>query len=410
MQLSLFEQSETTGVDLAELFAAYYQCRKNKRNTANALAFEVNLEENLIDLWRELNSGTYQPRRSIAFIIDQPVKREIFAADFRDRVVHHWLIGKLNPLFEKQFIYDSYACRVGKGTHFGINRADRFIRRCSANYTRDCFVLKLDIQGFFMHIDRKRLFNRLQLFIREKYQEQDWPKVLEVTKKMVFNDPVRNCYQKSSPKKWVGLPASKSLFHAAPDCGLPIGNLSSQVFANFYMDMFDHFVKHDLGIKYYGRYVDDFIIVHQSKDYLKRLIPILRTFLTEELGLSLHPKKIYLQHYAKGLTFLGVVIKPNRIYIGARTKGNFYEAIQRQNVVIQDHKPGKAEQAQFLSSINSYLGILQHYHTYNLRKKMLWRYLSGYWWNLSYASGGYVKMVLKLQKGRRPVLEKTEEH
>jgi hypothetical protein len=208
----------------------------------------------------------------------------------------------------------------------------------------------------------------------------------------------------------VGLPASKSLFHAAPDCGLPIGNLSSQVFANFYMDMFDHFVKHDLGIKYYGRYVDDFIIVHQSKDYLKRLIPILRTFLTEELGLSLHPKKIYLQHYAKGLTFLGVVIKPNRIYIGARTKGNFYEAIQRQNVVIQDHKPGKAEQAQFLSSINSYLGILQHYHTYNLRKKMLWRYLSGYWWNLSYASGGYVKMVLKLQKGRRPVLEKTEEH
>ena len=115
MQLNIFDTENNEGaseIDLAELFAAYYQCRKNKRNTANALAFEVDLEENLIDLWRELNSGTYRPRRSIAFVLDQPVKREIFAADFRDRVVHHWLIGKLNPLFEKQFIYDSYACRV----------------------------------------------------------------------------------------------------------------------------------------------------------------------------------------------------------------------------------------------------------------------------------------------------------
>ena len=260
MQLTIFdsvENAERLGVDLAELFSAYYQCRKNKRNTANALAFEVDLEENLIDLWRELNSGLYQPRRSIAFVLDQPVKREIFAADFRDRVVHHWLIGKLNPLFEKQFIYDSYACRVGKGTHFGIKRADRFIRRCSANYTHDCYVLKLDIQGFFMHIDRKRLFDRLQQFIRQKYKGKDRQKVLEVTEKIVFNDPVRNCFKKSSPKKWKGLPPSKSLFHSSPNCGLPIGNLTSQIFANFYMDGFDHFIKHDLGLKYYGRYVDD---------------------------------------------------------------------------------------------------------------------------------------------------------
>jgi len=156
------------------------------------------------------------------------------------------------------------------------------------------------------------------------------------------------------------LPNDKSLFHSAFQRGLPIGNLTSQIFANFYMNSFDHFVKHDLGIRYYGRYVDDFVLVHPDKNFLKSLIPVIKAYLSKELCLPLHPKKIYLQHFSKGVKFLGVVIKPHRIYIANRTKGNFYEAIEKQNKIARNHKPTKKEQKDFLSSMNSYLGIIKH--------------------------------------------------
>ena len=152
-----------------QMFQAYYNCRKNKRNTINALRFEKHFEKNLFELCREIKTGKYQPGRSIAFIVNHPVKREVFAADFRDRVVHHWLINRLNPYFEKAFISDSYACRVNKGTHFGIQRVDQFIKECSNKYTKDCYILKLDVRGFFMHINRNLLFDRLNMFIDYHY-------------------------------------------------------------------------------------------------------------------------------------------------------------------------------------------------------------------------------------------------
>lgn len=232
----------------------------------------------------------------------------------------------------------------------------------------------------------------------ERYHALDRDRVIELCHKVIYCDPARHCIIKGRRLDWDDLPRSKSLFHSPPDCGLPIGNLTSQVFANFYMDRFDHYVKHDLGIRYYGRYVDDFIIVHHDKDYLKNLIKTLSTFLTDKLHLTLHPKKIYLQHYTRGVQFLGTFIKPNRIYIGKRTKSNFYQAIQKQNVITRDHKPTKQEQKTFQSSMNSYLGIMKHYRTYRLRKKMLWKYLSPYWWNHVYVSGSYQKLVMKVRR------------
>lgn len=396
-QLTLFDllQDSKPTIELAELFEAYFACRGNKRNTLNALAFEADYETNLLTLCTEINDGSYQPGKSIAFIVNKPVKREIFAADFRDRVVHHLIVGKLNPLFEKIFIYDSYACRVGKGTHLGIRRVDRFIRQCSQNYTTDCYVLKLDIKGFFMHINRTILFTGLQALIEQKYLHADKELLLDLCHKVIHYDPAQNCIIKSKRSAWRGLPADKSLFHSAPQCGLPIGNLTSQVFANFYMNRFDHFIKHDLGIRYYGRYVDDFILVHQDKEYLKSLIPIIKTTLQECLQLTLHPNKIYLQHYSKGVQFLGAVIKPHRIYIANRTKGNFYMAIQQQNALVEEHKPNHKQRAAFLSSMNSYLGIMKHYKTHKLRKRLLFKNLSAWWWNRVYLSGGVAKFVLE---------------
>ena len=161
------------------------------------------------------------------------------------------------------------------------------------------------------------------------------------------------------------------------------------------MNEFDHWVKKELGIKHYGRYVDDFVIIHPDKDYLKSLIPQLSNFLLSTLQLTLHPNKIYFQHYSKGVQFLGTIIKPNRIYIANRTKGNFYEAIEKQNIIARYHKPTKEEQKDFLSSMNSYLGIMKHYKTYNLRKRMINKNLSAWWWNYVYSTGGLSKFVLK---------------
>jgi retron-type reverse transcriptase len=374
-------------IELWELFNAYYTCRGNKRNTHNALSFEVDYENNLVQLCNDLNNNNYKIRRSIAFIVKKPVFREIFAADFRDRVVHHLIINKLNPLFEKEFISDSYACRVDKGTHYGIKRVAGFIQNCSHNYTGDCYILKLDILGFFMHINRFILFERLEKFIQVKYQEPDKELLISLCKEIIFNEPTQNCTIKGSTKNWEGLPNNKSLFHSAPGCGLPIGNLTSQVFANFYMNSLDHFIKYDLGIKYYGRYVDDFVIIHPDKEYLKRLIPLLTSYLSTTLQLTLHPKKQYLQHYTKGVRFLGTVIKPNRIYIGNRTKGNFYMAIQKQNKVVENNIIQLEQLNQFLSSMNSYLGIMKHYKTYRLRMGMLLKYLNPQWLKYVYLVG-----------------------
>lgn len=285
MQLSLFDML-TPKIELEEVFEAYFNCRSNKRNTANAIAFEVDYEHNLVQLCEEINNGTYEIGRSIAFIVDKPVKREIFAADFRDRVVHHLIIGKLNHLFEKQFINDSYSCRVSKGTHYGIGRINKFIRQCSGNYTKDCYMLKLDLQGFFMSINKNILFEKLEYFIRQKYHSADIELIIELCKKTIFNNPTQSCIIKGQRIDWDDLPVTKSLFHSKSSCGLPIGNLTSQVFANFYLDSFDHYIKHDLKIRYYGRYVDDFVIVHENKKYLRELIPILSNFLLSTLHLG----------------------------------------------------------------------------------------------------------------------------
>jgi hypothetical protein len=225
-QLGLFDPDATRGwVALEDLFAAYYTCRRNKRRTHNALVFELDYESQLVALCDEINNGTYRPGKSVAFIVDKPVKREIFAAEFRDR--------------------------VGKGTLFGI-------------------------RGFFMNINTDGLFARLEQLIIDRYHELDRDIVIELCRLVLFARPTENCVIKGRRSDWDGLPPSKSLFYSPPRCGLPIGNLSSQVFANFYLNVFDHFVKHDLGIRFYGRYVDDFVVVHTDHEYLVSLIGVLR--------------------------------------------------------------------------------------------------------------------------------------
>ena len=152
-------------LEFHNLIDAYMQCRKNKRGSSAALAFEVDYEHNLWELYNDIIDGSYKINPSTAFVVERPVKREIFASDFRDRVVHHFVMGALIPRLEKEFIYDSYACRAGRGTLFGVKRIRRFIAQCSDGYTKDCYILKCDILGFFMNIDRDLLWQELKSFI-----------------------------------------------------------------------------------------------------------------------------------------------------------------------------------------------------------------------------------------------------
>ncbi len=360
-------------ITLEDLFLAYFDCRKHKRKTANALKFEMDYEESLIRLCDEINNGTYQIGRSISFIVDHPVKREIFAADFRDRIVHHLIMSKVGHIFEKEFVYDSYSCRKNRGTLFGVKRLNRFIRSCSQNYTKDCYVLKMDIQGFFMSIDKEKLLDMIFELVGCNYHEPDKDLLMGLIRQVVMNDCTNNCHIKSPLSFWNGLPSNKSLFGNDEKMGLPIGNYTSQVFANFYLGKLDHFIKSDLGIRYYSRYVDDFVMVHNDKEHLKSLIPVIETFLKEKLGLNLHPRKIVLQHYEKGVKFTGAYIMPGRIYIERRTKGGLYQKIANANKKIRQDPTGfsKEEREHLFASVNSYLGFMRHYKTFKLRKKML---------------------------------------
>lgn len=363
-----------------DLFMAYYEARKHKRNTVNQLRFELNFEHELLQLHDEIAGRTYKPRPSICFVVDVPVKREVFAADFRDRVIHHLLCGYIDPVLERVFVRDSYSCRKGKGTLYGIRRVAHFIKDCSENYTKDCFILKLDISGYFMNIDKDILAGQLSGMLSKEGIERayagipqpDWELVRYLIKEIIYQDVRQDCIVKGSPSDWDGLPLSKSLFQNPPGKGLPIGNLTSQLFSNVYMHVFDDYIASAPDIKYYGRYVDDFVIVHRDREFLKKLIPRIRDYLETSLHLELHPRKIYLQHYKKGVTFLGAVIKPNRLYAAKRTVSHFKKALHGFNSGMAPQElPDKGELLQMRSVVNSYLGVMQHFKSYNLKKKIL---------------------------------------
>ena len=233
---------QVTDFPFEELLVAYFDCREHKRNSFGALEFEVDYEQNLLNLYEDLKSGKWLPGKFSCFIVKKPVIREIFAAPFRDRIVHHLLINRLSSCFEKYFIRDSFACRKEKGIFAAVSRLERFIRSESENGKKECFVLKVDIKGFFMSINRALLCEKLEKFIDCKILSDNDDKIIldkefikSLVRKIVLADPTKNCIRRSPLSFWDSLPSDKSLFTCKKGCGLPIGNLTSQVFANFYL-------------------------------------------------------------------------------------------------------------------------------------------------------------------------------
>ena len=334
-----------------ELVQAYLDCRESKRNSASALAFEQNLERNLCKLHDELTGGTYRPGRSICFVITRPKPREVWAADFRDRIVHHLLYNRVAPRFYASFIADSCACIPGRGTLYGARRLEANIRSITQNWSKPAHYLKLDLANFFVSIDKRIVRELLAKRIAEPY----W---MQLAEQILFHDPRADFELRGSPELLQRVPKHKRLTSQPATHGLPIGNLSSQFFANVLLDALDQHIKHALRCKHYVRYVDDMVLLHESPQWLNAARVDIDVWLPERLGLLLNPTKTILQPVARGVDFVGHVIRPWHRVTRKRTVN---EAMRRVREI------GASDLYQ---TANSYFGLLRQAKSHHQRAQL----------------------------------------
>lgn len=342
------------------LYISYLEARKGgKRKTHDEHIFELNAFENLARLEQNLLDKTYKPSRSAAHIVHNPVIREIFAAPFRDRIVHHLLFNAVYEWWDNHFIYDSYSCRVNKGVLFGIKRLEHHIRSVAQNSKEPVYVLKLDIQGYFMSLPREKLYERAIWGLDRQFKGRTHLPLYKILKylwhEIIFDNPVQGATKKGRLSDWDLLPHSKSLFFQPYGLGIVIGNLTSQLLSNIFLDQLDQFVTKHLGYKHYGRYVDDFyIVVSESQlPQLKKDIKVIENFL-KSLSLTLHPKKRVLRKVSDGIPFLGAIVNLNHTTPGHRLIKNMERAFRE---VVAGQRD--------LDSVPSYLGHTKHLNSHN---------------------------------------------
>ena len=357
---------------MLDLYAAFICAKRHKAKKPYVLHFERNLKENIESLCDDLWTRRYKPEPSTCFVIQRPKKREVFAAQFRDRIVHHLYYNYTHELFERTFIQDTYSCIPGRGTHYGIERMEQHIRQESRNWQRPCYALKIDIRGYFMHINRLRLLDIATASLTKMADHQanggmkwrdviDMDFILWLTHEIVLLDPTDGCRHVGNPSEWDGVDASKLMTNAPADCGMPIGNLTSQLFSNVYMNPFDQMVKRVLHFLHYGRYVDDSATISSDRQRLTDAIPVMRDFLKDELCLDMHMGKTQIIDVRYGVEFLGAFIKPYRTYICNRSLSR----IRHEAADVRHMGRGQA-----FRTVNSLLGVMSHYSSYNLRREI----------------------------------------
>lgn len=332
------------------LLLAYRKASKGKRGHANVAGFEYRLEDNLLEVQRELRAKTYAPGEYHSFYIHDPKKRLISAAPFRDRVVHHALCNLIEPIFERSFIFDSYANRIGKGTHKALDRVTQFARRFR-------YVLTCDIRQFFPSIDHEILFRLLAKKIAD-------PDTLWLVQRILQS----GIGVLSEEYQMVYFP-NDDLFAVQRPRGLPIGNLTSQFWANCYLNPFDHFVQRELQCRGYVRYVDDFLLFSNDKrELLKWRQKIIQRL--QEFRLTLHANKAQARLVTEGIPFLGFSIFPNRRRL-KRRKGIAFQ--QKYQQLLQGYAEGKISRAQITASVRGWVNHVRYADTWGLRQSVLTR-------------------------------------
>jgi len=305
-------------ISVKNLYDAWQEFLLGKKNKKDVAEFALNLSSNISKLHFDLKNQTYKHGGYFAFSINDPKPRNIHKATVRDRLLHHAVYRILYPYFDRLFVYDSYSCRNFKGTHKALNRFRDFGRKVSKNNTKTCWVLKGDVKKCFASIDHKILIK----FLKEYIQEEN---IIWLLERIISSFNTKNKI----------------------DIGLPLGNLTSQLFINAYLNKFDQFVKHKLKIKYYIRYADDFVVLDMDKDYLWELVPKIADFLEKELKLTLHPDKLFVKTLASRVDFLGWVHFPTHRVLRTATKRKMFRNI--------NSKEGKQRE----NSVTSYLGMLK---------------------------------------------------
>jgi retron-type reverse transcriptase len=325
-------------VSLKNLLSAWEEFLRGKRVKKDVADFSAHLMDNLIILHEELLRGDYKHGGYQSFKINDPKPRDIHKATVHDRLVHHAVHRLLYPYFDKKFIFDSYSCRRGKGTHRALNRLRQFFYRASRNNTRTCWALKGDVRKFFASIDHQILLTILSEHIADQ-------NTLNLLRNII-----------------------ESFSSGAESVGLPLGNLTSQLFVNIYLNKFDQFVKHQLKVKNYIRFADDFVILSENKKYLETILGEVKNYLAEELKLELHPNKVSIKTFAAGVDFLGLINFPAYRILRTKTKRRMLAKIQKRYF---DQRRGFISVESFNQSLQSYLGLLRHCHGYELSKRLL---------------------------------------
>ena len=321
-------------ISFTKLLEAHQKTKKGKRFKKQVIEFEMDLETNLLQIGRELLDGTYEFSKYFEFTIYEPKERKIKTLSYRDRVVQTWYVENfLKPYFLPQFIDDTYACIEGKGTHKAVEKMQDYLRRANRKYT-EVWVLKCDISKFFFNINREILFELIKRKIKDK-------NFLEFTKKIIFYDEEK--------------------------VGIPIGNYTSQFFANIYMNELDKYIKETLKIEYMVIYMDDFVLLLKSKKQAKETLNKIETFLTEKLELKLNSKTAYFKE-SQGINFCGFRIWKTHRLLREQSKKKMKRKLKNFQKLYQK---GKIELPYITACINSWKGHSKHCNSYHLVNKML---------------------------------------
>lgn len=370
------DEKSCHGVQMKALYAAWRMARRKKRPSVNQLHFEHNWLQNLFILQQQLDAGTWQPKPYVSFVATHPKPRQIHAPDFSDRVVHHWLVPQLEAVFEPKFIFDSYANRRGKGTHQAVKRTQTMLRQVQSGQGGG-YYLQLDIYNFFNSIHRATLYS----FIKPHIQHLPLA-AQQVVHALLRRSPLDyGVHYRASSEEYAKVPPHKRLECAAKGCGIPIGNLSSQFFANVYLNPLDQFIKHTLKAKRYVRYVDDFVLVHQDKKVLEVWHQQIERFLVDHLRLCLK-QPILLKPLSAGLDFLGYWLYPTHTLVRPRVLGNLRHKLnqychaddQTQQPIRYQFIGTPVQLAQLRSIWASYQGHCQHANHHKLYARLYREY------------------------------------
>lgn len=362
--------------DLQQIDQAWQQCRRRKRGTPQAQLYELRLLDNLIDTVQALQSASWSPARPVCFTVAKPKAREIHAAAFQDRVVHHWLVPRLDALYEPIFIHDLYSNRCGKGTHVAVRRLQSFMHslQSEGDAKSPGYFLQLDIANFFVSLDRPILFallqKRLKKAVRQgKLSVAEAHKLRWLCHRILKQNVGREARTLASRRQICQVPLHKRLANAPLDKGLPIGNLTSQHFANVYLNELDQFVKHTLKCRHYLRYVDDMVLLHNDRRQLEQWHREIARFLERHLALKLRSDAM-LAPITRGVDFLGYITRPHYLLVRRRVVANLNEklaAFEQEHIVTQGNnthgqslQPGLRPLQALRSCLASYLGHFRH--------------------------------------------------